>query len=635
MRKGIWLLASCGIVALGLGLAFADVSLGQAADESAVSLTDPISTSPKADLQNSSGNPAQAQQKANSDIRSARTGTIVNADQQIFDTPDFDAPPAKKASLIHAEYRTPAGKSERRIVRQVGAIAGSFPFEDPADSGAGGGSPSNVSGQSAPAKSASRTETRKALVAHSDAGSRGGLDGSQTPVVTVQWVKKSPLSVGQECACDLVIKNGGSVTAKEVSVDAYFPATVRLTRSEPMPVDNQDHVTWSLPVLGGGEERTIHITLVPSKRGELSTTALVRFTAQASNVFVVEEPLLNVSLQGPKDLMVGDPATQSITVSNPGTGIAHNVTIEAKITKGLEHPHGDRMTVQVGSLNPGETRLVRLPLVAVGGGVQTIAIRASAAGDLHRELATKINVVAPSVKVAVEGPTFRYVGRKAAYLITVTNDGGTPSNNVHVTHVLPEGFRFVRADKGGEFDEPAHTINWFIGRLELKESVQLKVELTTTELGTHVHSVAAVSEQGARSDGKLETVVDGTASPEVEIIAQNNPVEIGVETAYEIHVRNDGSKAAENVTISCEMVPAAAVEILRAEGATATATPEGKEKGLFTFRPIPLLDPGKTAIYRVYVRGRKEGNHRFRVRLSADSIKEPLVYEEMTKFYTE
>ena len=51
------------------------------------------------------------------------------------------------------------------------------------------------------------------------------------------------------------------------------------------------------------------------------------------------------------------------------------------------------------------------------------------------------------------------------------------------------------------------------------------------------------------SDTKLETVVDGMASPEIEIIPQNNPVAIGVETAYEIHVRNDGTKAAENVCI--------------------------------------------------------------------------------------
>ncbi len=137
------------------------------------------------------------------------------------------------------------------------------------------------------------------------------------------------------------------------------------------------------------------LTLVPGKRGELATSALVRFSAQASNVFMVEEPLLNLSMHGPKELMVGDSATQSITISNPGTGIAHNVTIEARITKGLEHPHGERLTVQIGSFNPGETRVVRLPLVAVAGGPQTIAIHASAAGDLHRELTTKITVVAP------------------------------------------------------------------------------------------------------------------------------------------------------------------------------------------------------------------------------------------------
>ncbi len=145
-----------------------------------------------------------------------------------------------------------------------------------------------------------------------------------------------------------------------------------------------------------------------------------------------------------------------------------------------------------------------------------------------------------------------------------------------------------------------------------RKSVRLKVELATTEIGTHVHNFVAVSEQGARSDAKLETVVDGTASPEVEIVAQNNPVEIGVETAYEIHVRNDGTKAAEHVAICCEMPEA--VEMLRAEGATA-AEPAGSEKGLLAFHPISRVEPGKTAIYRVYVRGRKAGNHRFRVRL--------------------
>jgi hypothetical protein len=633
MRKRIWLLASCAIAGVGFGLAAADAPPGHLADDlSASSLTDPISTSPKENSTASSGATAPTPEtSASNAVPSARTGAVVTADQQVFETADPAGPPAKNSKLIHAEYRTRAGASERAKVRLVGAGGDASPFDDPAATGEESITAANLAGHPVAASNAPRGSAHPPRIALSDASAQSGFDAAQAPIVTAQWVKKSPLSVGQECACDLVIKNAGKVAAKELSVDAFFPGSVRLTHSEPMPTDNQDHVTWLIPTLGAGEERVVHVTLLPSKRGELATTALVRFSAQASNVFVVEEPLLNISVRGPQELMVGDPATQSVTISNPGTGIAHNVTIEARITKGLEHPHGERLTVHVGSLNPGETRLVRLPLVAVAGGPQTIAIQASAAGDLHRELTTKITVVAPKVNVAAEGPGFRYVGCKAAYVITVASDGA-PSNNVHVTHALPEGFRFVSADKGGEYDEATRTVSWFIGHLELKEAVRLKVELATTAIGTHVHNFVAVAEQGARSDAKLETVVDGTASPEVEIIAQNNPVAIGVETAYEIHVRNDGTKAAENVAICC-VIPEA-VEMLRAEGATAS-TPAGSEKGVVAFQPISLVDPGKTAIYRVYVRGHKAGNHRFRVRLIADSIKEPLVCDEMTKFYAE
>lgn len=629
MRNRIWLLASCGIVGMGLGLAAADGPTGQAADGLSGSLTDPISTSPKDDSKGPNGEPAQAA-KQSEKTRSVRTQSVVYADQDSFETADSARAPARDSKLIHAEYRTRDGVSERAKVRPAQGTAEASPFDDPVEPAVEVGKAGKASAQPSAAQAATRGSARTSRTALSGAA-QGALDASQAPVVTLQWVKKSPLCVGQDCACDLVIKNVGKAACSDVAVDAYFPQTVRLTHSEPMPTDNQDHVTWSIPTLGAAEERVVHVTLVPSKRGELATTAQVRFSAQAANVFVVEEPLLSVSVRGPKELMVGDPATQTIAISNPGTGVARGVTIEARLTKGLEHPHGERLTIQVGSLNPGETRLVRLPLVAVAGGLQSISIQAAAAGDLRRDLTTKINVLAPSVKVAGEGPSFRYVGCKAAYAITVASDGA-PANNVHVTHTLPEGFRFVSADKGGEYDEATRTVNWFIGHLELKESVRLKVELATTEIGTHVHKFVAVAEQGARSDAKLETVVDGTASPEIEVIAQNNPVAVGVETAYEIHVRNDGTKAAENVAVACEAPEA--VEILRAEGATMGGL-SGNEKGVLTFHPLPRIEPGKTAIYRVYVRGRIVGNHRFRVRLIADSIKEPLVSDEMTKFYAE
>src|SRR5690606_17548629 len=158
----------------------------------------------------------------------------------------------------------------------------------------------------------------------------------------------------------------------------------------------------------------------------LKTTAVVRLAGAAENKFLVEEPMLALNVKGPKQLMVGDPASQSITVSNPGTGTAHHIAIEARISKGLEHPGGDKLSIKVGSLAPGESRMVRLPLVAVGGGEQTVAIRATSGNDLNQEAVAKVTVVAPSVKVAVEGPSLRFVGRNASYAVSVSNDGSAP-----------------------------------------------------------------------------------------------------------------------------------------------------------------------------------------------------------------
>jgi uncharacterized repeat protein (TIGR01451 family) len=601
--------ASAGLLALaGDGDAFlappappADPSAATTpAAHSGVSLTDPISTSPNS----RAFNPFATEPVPTAAHSQSSPPPAIQAHSGSHDAAHAPAAPTAQSATHHAAPAPAASAS---------------PFDEPAF-GAAPAAPAAPTPAPAPAPTAAASLAAPVTTA-------GSLDAAQAPAVCVQWVKKSPIVVGQECLCDLVVKNTGKTPARDLLVDAYFPATVRLTHADPMPSDNQDHVTWTFAALGGSEEHVIHIKLVPSRRGELATTASVRFSSAATNTFSVEEPLLALALRGPKELMVGDPATQTITVHNPGTGVAHNVSIEAHLSKGLEAPRGEQLVIHVGALSPGESRVVRLPLIALAGGEQEVTIHASAENDLHRELAAKIHVVAPSLKVAVDGPSFRYVGRKAHYVLTVTNDGGAPLNNIHVTHVIPEGFHFVRADRGGEFDDGSRTVTWNIEHLDVQQTTPVKLELVSTQIGKGVHTVAAVAEQGARSEQKLETVVDGVASLAVEIVKQADPVEVGVETGYEIHIRNDGSKAATNVAVACD-VPSV-LEVLRTEGATSVAETGGQ----VSFQPLPFLDPGKAAIYRVHVRARAEGSHRFAVRLTADSIKEPLTYTELTKFY--
>jgi uncharacterized repeat protein (TIGR01451 family) len=283
----------------------------------------------------------------------------------------------------------------------------------------------------------------------------------------------------------------------------------------------------------------------------------------------------------------------------------------------------------IGSLSAGQSQVIRLALFATQGGTQSIQVQASAGQSLRHDAASDVIVSAPTLQVVAEGPSLRYVGRDAVYRIRVINDGGAAANNVRVAHAVPSGFDFVRADKGGKFEAGPSQIVWYVGRVEAGQSVDLAAELTATQLGDHEHVVTITGEGGATSRATVETAVDGTASLVVEVLDLDDPIEVGAETAYEVRVRNEGTKAATNVSISCQVPNGVAA--LSARGPTA----HQGEASMLTFAPIDELEPGKTALYRVVVRGTDAGKHRFRVRLTSDSIDEPLVHEELTHYYAD
>lgn len=451
----------------------------------------------------------------------------------------------------------------------------------------------------------------------------------QFAAVQLHWAKRGELLVGQEGTCELRVKNSGQGTAADVVVEAWFPSTVRLVSASPHPDDSATHLVWRLESLAAGAEQAIEIKLIPSRSGAIEPKALARFTQSAATRFSIDEPRLEVSLRGPNEVTLGDPASQIVLVSNAGTGVARNVTVLAHIPAGLEHASGNELALDIGTLGPGETRRVRLGLAAAKGGRHTIEVEAAGDSGLRHATSSEVIVISPSLKLDLAGPGLRYKGRNATYEITVTNDGTAPSNNVRITHRIPEGFQFVKAGESASFDAAKHTVDWFLDRIEPGKSETLTVELTAIRLGEFVHEVVATSEQGVRAEQQLAATVDGTASLVLEIIDLDDPVEVGVETAYEIRVRNEGSKPAANVGLSCELPQG--VELVDAQGPIDHLA----QDATIAFGRLPTLEDGKTAIYRIKVRGMVRGHHRFRALLSSDSITRPQTVEELTQFYDE
>ncbi|OYW14487.1 MAG: hypothetical protein B7Z55_15730, partial [Planctomycetales bacterium 12-60-4] len=271
--------------------------------------------------------------------------------------------------------------------------------------------------------------TADAPTTHSSAQAAAVTSSSQAPNVVVEWSKKGDINVGQECEVHLIAKNTGTGPATQVKLEATFPTTIRLTSAEPKPESASDKLIWTFDSIPSGAEKRIAIKLIPSRRGDLGTSAQVSFASQSSAVFRVEEPLLKVAIKGPKEVLLGDPASQMITITNPGTGVAHNVKLEAIMSEGLEHPRGERLTIEIGSINPGDSQVVRLGLSAAKGGIQTLQVAATSSSEASATAMEKVSIIAPSLAVNVSGPGVRYVGRAATYTIHVANYGSVANNN--------------------------------------------------------------------------------------------------------------------------------------------------------------------------------------------------------------
>jgi uncharacterized repeat protein (TIGR01451 family) len=526
----------------------------------------------------------------------------ANPFEKLPAAPEYVAPPTQSPSGMTPDAQGPAAQ---------GSIAQGPVAQEP---------PVRVVEE--PIHRSAESSGRKPLISAAEIGGPAAVE--------VRWEKVSEITVGRECRCELVVKNSGAGAAGEVAVEAFFPRSVRLTSAEPKPASADDHLTWTFSTLPAGAERRIQVNLIPSEQGDLKVSAFVRYTEAAAATLAVREPQLQVKLNGPTEVSIGEAASQTITVSNPGSGTADDVTVEVTLPAGLEHAKGRKLTMPIGSLAPGQSQVVRLALVATQGGPQDIHVRASSGQTLHSEAGCKIAVVAPSLKVAADGPSLRYVGRNAEYRVRVTNDGGAAANNVRVTQTVPEGFTFVRADKAGRFEAGTNQVAWFVGHLDAGQTVELAAELTASRLGSYKHLVSVFGESGVKADAAVQTEVDGVASLAVEVLDLDDPVEVGTETAYEIRVRNEGTKAAKNVDVACQ-VPTG-VATLSARGPTEH---RAGELNVLNFAPIGELEPGKTALYRIVVRGTAPGKHRFRVRLTSESIDEPLIHEELTHYYAD
>jgi uncharacterized repeat protein (TIGR01451 family) len=367
--------------------------------------------------------------------------------------------------------------------------------------------------------------------------------------------------------------------------------------------------------------------LMPTAEGDIGSVATVSYSAQASIKTRSTMPQLAIKMTAPKQVMVGQEQRVKILLNNPGSGDATGVMLFENVPENVRHAAGAALEFEIGTLRAGETRELELVLLAQKPGKVVNILSARAEGNLQVQQQVEFEVIAPALTVAVVGPERRYLERPATYEVRVENPGTATARDIQLVTKLPKGMKFVRANNMGEYDANTHAVYWSLAELPEGEKGSVELVAMPIETGAQTLEVEGRAQQGLADKTKQQILVEGLAAIMFEVRDLEDPIEVGRETAYEIRVVNQGTKAATNVQVAVALPPG--LQFLSAEGETRHAA---QQNGI-VFAPIKELAPKADTLYRLKLQCRAAGDQRVTVEVKTDDLAQPIRREESTRVF--
>ena len=457
------------------------------------------------------------------------------------------------------------------------------------------------------------------------------LEGMQAPSVTIEKIAPREIQVNQPADFQLVVKNVGKIAANHVRVFDQIPSGTELVQSVPQPRrDANGKISWELDTLAPGQEKRIKLQLLPRTPGEIGSVAQVTFSAMASMRTKVTKPVLAIQHSTEPKVLIGDKVVLNIDVKNEGDGPATDVIIQEDLPEGLAFSEGYReLEYAVGTLGPGQSKKVRLELQAAKIGRYRNVLVAHAGGGLKTQHAVDLEVIAPALQATGDGPTRRFIKRKATHRFSVRNSGTASATNVELICRLPSGLRYVSANNRGKYDENSHAVYWSLA--ELNSGLTANVELTTDpiEPGNQDLKFEANSDldQSAKAICKLN--VEHLVDIFFDIDDLVDTIEIGSDTTYKLRIVNQGTKTATNILLQVDFP--SGIQPTAVEGKISNEI-RGQQ---IVFQPITSLNPGDEIEIMIRGRGITAGDHRVAVNLSVDGREVKVAKQESTRVYSD
>lgn len=447
--------------------------------------------------------------------------------------------------------------------------------------------------------------------------------GIQEPRLTIQKVAPPKAVLGQELVYAVIVKNVGGSPASQVTVEDRIPKGARLVGTAPRAELIDKRLVWKLGTLQPNEERKIAIKVIPEEEGPLGSVAKVNFVSEVAAEIVVTAPQLKLRTTAPAEVKLGDKVELLFTLTNTGNGDAKNVILRSLLPEGLRHPSGHDLEYVVGDLPAGQSRDIPLELTAAKIGQVQHKATATADGNVTVESEIFLTIYGEQLVLTRKNPSRAFVGKPTVVSNQIGNEGDRPVSRVKVTEVVPAGFEFVEASRGGRYDPQARTITWMVGPVAPGEEQEVSATLLPKSTGRFEGTITATGATGTVATVKASLAVEGVPALTIEPLDDQRVVALGETITTQIRLRNRGTAQAQRVGLTI-VVP----EELRVVSAKGPSAHEVVGQRVL-FDPVAELAPRDTATYELELEAIAEGDTRLDLQIYAEHLRRPVRHEEV------
>ncbi len=231
----------------------------------------------------------------------------------------------------------------------------------------------------------------------------------------------------------------------------------------------------------------------------------------------------------------------------------------------------------------------------------------------------QVDIVAPQLKLTLEGSQKRYTDTIGEYTLKIENGGTAPALDVRLAATLiGDGRPYV--SKGASWDAANRRYIWSIPALDPGKAQAYTFRVRYGGLGVFQVNGEAVAKGGLKELKSCSTSVEGNALVDLSVAEELRVLDINQATVFNITLQNLGTKEAHQIRVHAELSPnmEATLTAGTEEGANATDATRTK----FDFPVIDRLAPGGKLVLGIKARAKASGLASCRVFMSHEDLKE-------------